>query len=177
MKKAVTALPAAALALALTACGSGASSSPSPQNAPSPTPESTVSAEPDESLPSGSGSDLYSLASADAESTISGLAAEQQALAAEIATYDDYVANADRVTAFYQTVAEETRGLCIRLREYGADYTDSVLGSGLSCDEMYDELDALFDDLYDDVGDDVFDALYDDLMDDAYDAFYGGVLS
>lgn len=179
MKKVVSMTLALVMAASLAACGGGASSgsSAAAQSAPAPTPESTAAEAQDSTASAGDDGTLYGTASADIESTVSSLTAAYEALTADIATYDDYVANVDRVEAFYATVIEETRNLCIRLREYGADYVDSVLSSGLTCDEMYDELDVLYDDLYDDAGGDVYDEIYDDLMGDLFDAFYGGVLS
>ena len=166
------------MAASLAACGGGASSgsSAAAQSTPAPTPESTAAEAQDSTASAGDDGTLYGTASADIESTVSSLTAAYEALTADIATYDDYVANVDRVEAFYATVIEETRNLCIRLREYGADYVDSVLSSGLTCDEMYDELDVLYDDLYDDAGGDVYDEIYDDLMGDLYDVFYDGIL-
>ncbi len=166
------------MASSLAACGGGASSgsSAAAQSAPAPTPESTAAEAQDSTASAGDDGTLYGTASADIESTVSSLTAAYEALTADIVTYDDYVANVDRVEAFYATVIEETRNLCIRLREYGADYVDSVLSSGLTCDEMYDELDVLYDDLYDDAGGDVYDEIYDDLMGDLYDVFYDGIL-
>ena len=178
MKKVISMTLALVMAASLAACGSGASSgsSATAQSAPAPTPESTAAETQDSTASAGDDGTLYGTASADIESTVSSLTAAYEALTADIATYDDYVANVDRVEAFYTTVLEETRNLCIRLREYGADYVDSVLSSGLTCDEMYDELDVLYDDLYDDAGGDVYDEIYDDLMGDLYDVFYDGIL-
>lgn len=178
MKKVVSMTLALVMAASLAACGSGTSSgsSATAQSAPAPTPESTAAETQDSTASAGDDGTLYGTASADIESTVSSLTAAYEALTADIATYDDYVANVDRVEAFYTTVLEETRNLCIRLREYGADYVDSVLSSGLTCDEMYDELDVLYDDLYDDAGGDVYDEIYDDLMGDLYDVFYDGIL-
>lgn len=178
MKKVISMTLALVMAASLAACGSGASSgsSATAQSAPAPTPESTTAETQDSTASAGDDGTLYGTASADIESTVSSLTAPYEALTADIATYDDYVANVDRVEAFYATVIEETRNLCIRLREYGADYVDSVLSSGLTCDEMYDELDVLYDDLYDDAGGDVYDEIYDDLMGDLYDVFYDGIL-
>lgn len=178
MKKVISMTLALVMAASLAACGGGASSgsSAAAQSAPAPTPESTAAEAQDSTASAGDDGTLYGTASADIESTVSSFTAAYEALTADIATYDDYVANVDRVEAFYATVIEETRNLCIRLREYGADYVDSVLSSGLTCDEMYDELDVLYDDLYDDAGGDVYDEIYDDLMGDLYDVFYDGIL-
>lgn len=178
MKKVISMTLALVMAASLAACGGGASSgsSAAAQSTPAPTPESTAAEAQDSTASAGDDGTLYGTASADIESTVSSLTAAYEALTADIATYDDYVANVDRVEAFYATVIEETRNLCIRLREYGADYVDSVLSSGLTCDEMYNELDVLYDDLYDDAGGDVYDEIYDDLMGDLYDVFYDGIL-
>lgn len=178
MKKVISMTLALVMAASLAACGGGASSgsSAAAQSTPAPTPESTAAEAQDSTASAGDDGTLYGTASADIESTVSSLTAAYEALTADIATYDDYVANVDRVEAFYATVVEETRNLCIRLREYGADYVDSVLSSGLTCDEMYNELDVLYDDLYDDAGGDVYDEIYDDLMGDLYDVFYDGIL-
>ena len=170
MKRIVATLLAAALAMSAAGCGTQASGAPSNTQSPS---ASVPAATP---APAGDDDSLYGRASADIEQTVGALTAEYGTLTADITTYDDYVANADRVEAFYDTIVAETESLCIRLREYGDDYVDTVLAYGSTSDEMYDEMDTLYDDLYDDAGDDVYDEIYDDLMDDLYDAFYDGVL-
>ena len=114
MKKVISMTLALVMAASLAACGGGASSgsSAAAQSAPAPTPESTAAEAQDSTASAGDDGTLYGTASADIESTVSSLTAAYEALTADIVTYDDYVANVDRVEAFYATVIEETRNLC-----------------------------------------------------------------
>lgn len=189
MKKVILILLAAVAAVSLAACNREApanSATEAPQEeqvevlpeepTPEPTPAQAPAADSSQTETAGDPS-LEDLSAAAVEETVSALTAELDTLVADCTTYDAYIENIDRVEAFYARILSDTQALCIRLREYGADYAESVLTSGDPSDEMRDARDELFDVLYDDIGDDIFDEIYDDLLDDLFDAFYDGVIS
>ena len=66
---------------------------------------------------------------------IASLNTQWEELAAEIDTYEKYVENAERVSAFYQTVIDETDQMRIMLFEYSAAYVRMVLDSDMSADD------------------------------------------
>lgn len=118
---------------------------------------------------------LAALVEKDVEDTISALETECEQLKEGIDSYDKYVENTAKVEAFYTQVYEENKALCFRMYEYSYDYAGMILNSDLSCDDMYDELEVIYDTVYDDAGDEIYDGIYDGLLDDLYDAFYDGV--
>lgn len=120
--------------------------------------------------------ELDEVVSTDVENTVSDLKAEYEKLVTEIDTYKKYLDNTDRVKAFYKQVCEDTKKLCIRMREYSINYAEEIMASDKSNDEKYEDLEGLYDCIYDDAGDDIYDEIYEDILDDIYDAFYGGIL-
>ncbi len=125
----------------------------------------------------GSIEELEEIVNNDVAETESSLRAEYDALVAEIVTYDKYIKNKSKVEVFYGSVYEETKAICIRMREYSIAYTEIVMKSGGTNDEKYDAMDDLYDVIYDDACGEVYDLIYDDLLGDVYDAFYDGVVS
>lgn len=109
--------------------------------------------------------------------TIASLNAQWEALAAEIDTYDKYVANTEMVSDFYQTVIDETDLMCIMLYEYSAAYARMILDSDMSADDKYDAIDGINDCLYEDACDEINDEIYEGLLDDMNDYFYEGILN
>lgn len=112
----------------------------------------------------------------DVDSVIGTLTSEYENLVAEITTYDDYVSNVDTIETFYLKVKDDVEQLSIRLRDYALDYAQIILSSDMNTDDMYDELDIIYDSIYDGAGDDIYDEIYDGVLDDMYDAFYDGIL-
>lgn len=108
--------------------------------------------------------------------TIASLNTQWEELAAEIDTYEKYVENAERVSAFYQTVIDETDQMCIMLFEYSAAYARMVLDSDMSADDKYDAIEGINDCLYEDACDEINDEIYEGLLDDMNDYFYEGIL-
>ena len=109
--------------------------------------------------------------------TIASLNSQWEALAAEIDTYEKYVANTEKISAFYQTVIDETDLMCIMLYEYSAAYARMILDSDMSADDKYDAIDGINDCLYEDACDEINDEIYEGLLDDMNDYFYEGILS
>ena len=108
--------------------------------------------------------------------TIASLNGQWEALAAKIDTYQKYVENTEQVSAFYQTVIEETDQMCILLYEYSAAYARMVLDSDMSDGDKYDAVEGINDCLYEDACDEINDEIYDGLLGDMNDYFYDGIL-
>lgn len=121
--------------------------------------------------------DLGDKATEDVEKTVASFEAQYEELVAQVNSFDAYKANVDAVQAYYDTVLQDTKNLCIRMRQYAADCANYVLSTNRTPGQMYDDLEVIYDDLYDGAGDDLYDAVYDDLFGNLYDAFYDGVVS
>lgn len=120
--------------------------------------------------------ELNEAVSTDVENTVSAIKSEYENLVTEIDTYEKYLDNTDKVKAFYKQVCEDTKNLCIRMREYSVNYAERIMASDQSNEEKYEDFEELYDCIYDDAGDDIYDEIYEDILDDIYDAFYGGIL-
>lgn len=120
--------------------------------------------------------DIEAIVVKDVEDTIVALTTEWETLIADIDSYDSYVANADKIAALYEKMNNESARLCIRMREYSIDYAYAILSSEKSADDMYDDLEGIYDLIYDEAGDDIYDGIYDGLLDEMYDSLYSGVL-
>ena len=112
----------------------------------------------------------------DTADTISALETEWEELKAEITTFDKYVANVDKVEAFYNKVNTETASLCKRLCGYTLNYAEFIMATDDSTDDKYDSFDEIYDCVYEDAGDDIYDEIYDGILDDMYNVLYDGVL-
>lgn len=111
------------------------------------------------------------------ETAVNTLIAEWEVFIGGITNYEQYVANIDKVEAFYQKINSTSESLCIKLCSYSIDYAEAILASGRSADEMYDDLDRIYDAIYEDLADYVYDGIYDGLLkDEVYDELYNGAL-
>ena len=86
----------------------------------------------------------------DTENTVAALSEEWETLKSDVDTYEKYLENMDLVEAFYEKIYDETELLAIRLREYCLIYAKLIVGSDMSYDDMYDELESIHDSLYED---------------------------
>lgn len=120
--------------------------------------------------------ELNEAVSTDVENTVSAIKSEYENLVTEIDTYEKYLDNTDKVKAFYKQVCEDTKNLCIRMREYSVNYAERIMASDQSNEEKYEDFEELYDCIYDDAGDDIYDEIYEGILKDVYDAFYGGIL-
>ena len=110
------------------------------------------------------------------ESTITTLTAEWEALSSGIDSYAKYMESADAIEAFYIKVNSTSAQLCATMCALSTEYADAILASGKSTDDMYDDMDEIYDLIYDEAGDDIYDGIYDGLLDDMYDALYDDAL-
>ncbi len=120
--------------------------------------------------------DLETIIEQDTENTISALGDEWETLKTNVDTYDKYLDNTATVEAFYNKLYDETELLAIRLREYCLIYAKLIIDSDMSYDEMYDELEEIYDVLYEDAGEAIYDEIYDGILDEMYDYYYDGIL-
>ncbi len=120
--------------------------------------------------------ELNEVVSTDIENTISAIKSEYEKLVTDIDTYEKYLENTDKVEAFYKQVYEDTKYLCIRMREYSINYAKEIMASDKSNDDKYKDFEELYDCIYDDAGDDIYDGIYGGVLDDIYDDFYDGIL-
>ena len=120
--------------------------------------------------------DLNETVSTDVDSTISAMKAKYEKIITDIDTYEKYLENTDKVEVFYRQICDDTKQLCIRMREYSINYAKAIMESDKSNDDKYKDFEKLYDCIYDDAGDDIYDEIYDGILDDIYDDFYDGIL-
>ena len=120
--------------------------------------------------------ELSDIISEDVENTLSTFNEAYEQLINEVDTYDKYVANSDRVEAFYAKACTVNHELIIRMYNYAINYADLILNSKSSIDDKYDEFEYLCDDIYDDAGDDILDGIYDGVLDDILKEYYDGII-
>lgn len=119
---------------------------------------------------------LEILVNKDVEDTIAVLTKNYENLTAEIDTYEKYKENAEKVESFYTDTCTIHQELTLRLKEYALTYAETILSSNSSTDDMYEELEKLYDVVYDGSGDDVYDDIHDGILDDMYGFYYEGLL-
>jgi len=144
---------------------------------PAPT-ESNVSASEPEipALSADSVDNLADIVEKDVGDTIAVLNSEYEQLKAELNTFDIYLANADKMEAFYEKINVTNRNLCIRMYEYSLNYAEIIINSDMTFDDKYDELNNLLDDVYDAAGDEILDGIYDGILEDMLDDYYDGII-
>lgn len=162
MKRMLVIVLAIVMTIGLAACSGG---------------QATVTDENNQKVSIGSIEELTEIVDQDVVDTEATLRAEYDQLASEIDTYDKYVKNKEKVEAFYGTIHEETKDICIRMREYSIAYTEIVMKENETNDDKYDAMEDLYDIIYDDACGEIYDLIYDDLLGDMYDLIYDGVVS
>lgn len=110
------------------------------------------------------------------EKAIATLTGEYEELSAGITSYDEYVANSEKVEEFYDKVNSTSEQIAINLCEYSGIYGELIMNSDMTTDDMYDAFDDLCDCVYKDAADILYDGIYDGLLEDIYDDFYDGIL-
>ena len=109
------------------------------------------------------------------DSLIKSLYSRWETLSIEIDTYEKYCENVTTVSAFYETVIDETHQMCILLFDYSAVYARMILDADMSNNEKYKAIDGINDCLYD-VCDEIHDEIYEGILDEMNDYFYEGIL-
>lgn len=113
----------------------------------------------------------------DIENDVSELESEYKVLCDSISSYDDYLNNIKAVESFYDKIKNSSYAISIKLYEYSLTYAETVINSGLPCDDMYTSIDGIYDCIYNDAADNLYDDIYNGILDDMYDDFYNGVIS
>ena len=127
-------------------------------------------------ISAGTTDELKALVKKEVEDRVASMNATLEQLETDLDTYEKYIENDEKMESFYSGMIEETKALCIAMREYGLAYAKLIFSDGYPREDRYDDLEDLYDDIYDDAGDDIYDGIYDELLDDVYDVFYDGVL-
>lgn len=107
---------------------------------------------------------------------IESLYSRWKSLEADIDTFGKYVSNVEKVSTFYETIIEETEGMCIMLYDYSAIYARMVLDSDMSYKDKYKEIKGINDCIYKDACDEIHDEIYEGILDEMKDHFYDGIL-
>lgn len=176
MKKWIALLLALALVLSMTACGAKEEPKPAETEAPATTePTEAKETTPATTLIS-TGDNLDAQIEADVEAILTSLTAEYESIIAGVDSYDAYMEKQAEIVAFYEKVNVTSADLCIKMCGYAITYAENILASGKSTDEMYDNMEIIYDLIYDDMGDEIYDGIYDGILDDIYDDFYDGAL-
>lgn len=176
MKNWIALLLALALVLSMTACGRDESPTPTGTEPPATTEPTEEKETPPVTAPTLTGDDPEAQIEAEVEAVLAGLTAEYESIIEGVDSYDAYMAKQAEIVAFYEKVNATSADLCIKMCGYAITYAENILASGKSTDEMYDDMEIIYDLVYDDMGDEIYDGIYDGILDDIYDDFYDGAL-
>lgn len=108
---------------------------------------------------------------------IESLKSQWELLSKEIDSNKKYVSKSTEVTELYDTIIDETKQMCIRLREYSAVYARMVLEADMSNENRYDAIQGIDDYLYDEACKEINDEIYEGLLDDMELYLIGGILA
>ena len=138
--------------------------------------DNTDNADKDASEGTESYAELEERIEAAVSTSLTSLTSEWESLAAGMESYDTYMAKADAIAAFYEQLNSSSAELCIQMCQFSIDYAEAILSSGKSTDDMYSNLEGIYDLIYDDMGDEIYDGIYDGILDEMYDVLYSGAL-
>lgn len=188
MKKLIALILILALTLSLTACvGEKPAVKETPDSTgatetPAPTTENIIDTEPPAEVTAQTQTsddpygELESTIETDAESVLTALEDEWKTLSAAVTDYASYVTWGAEINSFYDKIYIASATLCVQMREYSIQYAEAILASEQSFNEMYDDLERIYELIYDDMGDDIYDGIYDGVLDEMYDGLYSGAL-
>ena len=125
---------------------------------------------------SNAGDTLESQIEKDVEATLTALYDEWELLDENIYDFQSYLDYADVIKSFYEKTEQVSEELCLRMSQYSIAYAEQILGMDESTDDMYDEIEIIYDCVYDDMGDEIYDNIYDGMLEEMYDSYYDGVL-
>lgn len=173
-RKVMAAFLAAATALTLAACGGPASTGSTSGSVAAQSNPKTDAAQTKRKILTLD--ELQATVDKEATDGVASIKAEYDALMPKIGDYAAYTANVDEVDAFYGKVLQQVDELGVTMRERAVDYAATVLSSGKSASEQYDDIDEMYDRIYEDAGDTLYDGVYDGILQDAYSGIYDGVV-
>lgn len=108
---------------------------------------------------------------------IAALNKEWEDLSTEIDTYEEYIENTDKIEAFHVRVEDASAEILTMICQYGVSYSDLILQSDSSTDDMYDDFEGFKDCIYDDACELVNDEIYDALLEEIKDYYYDGIIN
>jgi len=110
------------------------------------------------------------------ESVLENLNKEYESIIEGVDSYSTYIGKKDEVIALYEKINTTSASLCIKMCSYAIACAENILDSGKSVDDMYDDMEIIYDLIYDDMGDEIYDRIYDGILDDIYNDLYDGAL-
>lgn len=173
-RKVMAAFLAAATALTLAACGGATSTGNASDSVTAKSSPKTAAPQTDRKILTLD--ELQATVDKEATDGVASIKAEYDALMPKISDYAAYTANVGEVDAFYGKVLQQVDELGVTMRERAVDYAATVLSSGKSASEQYDDIDEMYDRIYEDAGDTIYDGVYDGILQDAYSGIYDGVV-
>ena len=120
--------------------------------------------------------DLEDKIQTEVESALNSLTDEWETLIAGVDSYEIYTEKESEIEAFYDKVNNTSAMLCVQMCQYSIAYAEAILASGKSTDDMYSDLEEIYDLIYDDMGDEIYDSIYDGILDEMYNNLYSGAL-
>lgn len=122
-------------------------------------------------------SGLYDSMTAEEELLYNNLNNERKILCNEVNNYEKYKNNRDKVKGFYDKSLKSSEKFTISLREYALKYTKVIVDSNKETDEIYENLEKIYDEIYDEIATDFYDDVYKGVLNDMYEFYYEDVLT
>ena len=120
--------------------------------------------------------ELETVVDAHVTECVQALWAEWEALAADIDSFDEYIANVESVEAFHAHFEDSASQIFVMICDYGAVYAELILQSGSSPKDMYNAFEGFKDCIYEDACEIVKDEIYEDLLGEIKDYYYEGII-
>lgn len=120
--------------------------------------------------------ELETVVDAHVTECVQALWAEWEALAADIDSFDEYMANVESVEAFHAHIEDSASQIFVMICDYGAVYAELILQSGSSPKDMYNAFEGFKDCIYEDACEIVKDEIYEDLLGEIKDYYYEGII-
>lgn len=107
---------------------------------------------------------------------VQALWAEWEALAADIDTFDEYLASVESVEAFHTHIEDSASQIFVMICDYGVTYAELTLQSDSSTKDMYNAFEDFKNSIYEDACEIVKDEIYEDLLNEIKDYYYDGII-
>ena len=124
-----------------------------------------------------SAEELETVIDAHVTECVQALWAEWEALAADIDTFDEYMANVESIEAFHAHIGDSASQIFVMICDYGAVYVELILQSGSSPKDMYNAFEGFKDCIYEDACEIVKDEIYEDLLNEIKAYYYKGIIN